>query len=259
MNNISRTGAQPSSSNINTDTGAISSAGLDVVDTYVDFMCPICNQFEKTEGETIKQLVSDNKITLNIHPVSILDRRRRERSSPAGWPAMFASPRRTRQRLCVHGGDVPEPAAESRLVSRRPDRLDRHAALSRVISEGDHLGQVHQVRPGTHSARRRQGDTTLVWNGAFERHSTRRRTSSRTQGLTTMRSPVGEGRAVPCGPHISTGSLVPCAFIGVSPHHIPLTADRPVCTSVSEAMAKKDGVIENRRRVRSAAQRDVPR
>merc|ERR1712169_27511 len=39
-----------------------------------------------------------------------------------------------------------------------------------------------------------------------------------------------------------------CACLGVSgqsgPAPTPITADRPVCISVSEAMAKKDGVIE---------------
>jgi protein-disulfide isomerase len=45
-----------------------------VVDLYEDFMCPICNEFEKQTGATIKQLVSENKITVRYHPVSILDR-----------------------------------------------------------------------------------------------------------------------------------------------------------------------------------------
>src|SRR6478735_12705227 len=37
-------------------------------------MCPICNQFEQSYGETIQGLVDDGSVTLNIHPISILDR-----------------------------------------------------------------------------------------------------------------------------------------------------------------------------------------
>ena len=44
------------------------------MDTYIDFMCPVCNQFEQLYGEAIDGLVDDGTITLNIHPISILDR-----------------------------------------------------------------------------------------------------------------------------------------------------------------------------------------
>jgi protein-disulfide isomerase len=43
------------------------------VDLYEDFMCPICHNFENQTGATIKQLVSQNKITVQYHTVSILD------------------------------------------------------------------------------------------------------------------------------------------------------------------------------------------
>jgi protein-disulfide isomerase len=68
-------GDPPKSSAVNSETGAIAVGdGPKTVDTYVDFMCPICNQFEQTYGETLQQLSSDGTITLNIHPISILDR-----------------------------------------------------------------------------------------------------------------------------------------------------------------------------------------
>ncbi|QPE04928.1 thioredoxin domain-containing protein [Microbacterium schleiferi] len=76
MNNSnSASGPVPAAANVNTETGAIAvGAGPNTVDTYVDFMCPYCNQFEQAEGETIKRLIDDGSITLNVHPVSILDR-----------------------------------------------------------------------------------------------------------------------------------------------------------------------------------------
>ncbi|MFG6446346.1 DsbA family protein [Microbacterium sp. P07] len=68
-------GPAPQSSAINAETGAIAVGdGENTVDTYVDFMCPICNQFEQTYGPTLEELSADGTITLNIHPISILDR-----------------------------------------------------------------------------------------------------------------------------------------------------------------------------------------
>jgi protein-disulfide isomerase len=65
----------PDSAVINPDTGAIAVGdGDQSMDTYIDFMCPVCNQFEQTYGEAIQGLVTDGTITLNIHPISILDR-----------------------------------------------------------------------------------------------------------------------------------------------------------------------------------------
>jgi len=67
-------GAEPKASNINTETGAISFGdGTGTMDTYIDFMCPICNQFEQTYGPEIAKLKDDGTITLNVHPIAILD------------------------------------------------------------------------------------------------------------------------------------------------------------------------------------------
>lgn len=68
-------GTQPTASNIDITTGAIHvGEGEQTLDTYVDFMCPICNNFEQVFGSTIESLVDDGTITLNIHPIAILDR-----------------------------------------------------------------------------------------------------------------------------------------------------------------------------------------
>jgi len=65
----------PSASNIEAETGAILVGdGEDRLDTYIDFMCPVCNQFEQVYGAEIAGLVDDGSITLGIHPISILDR-----------------------------------------------------------------------------------------------------------------------------------------------------------------------------------------
>ncbi|MCC4908207.1 thioredoxin domain-containing protein [Microbacterium sp. cx-59] len=76
MNNVaSGPGEVPEASNVDQSSGAISfGTGTDTVDTYIDFMCPYCNQFEQTEGDEIQKLVASGDVTLNVYPVSILDR-----------------------------------------------------------------------------------------------------------------------------------------------------------------------------------------
>ena len=69
-------GPSPSAANIDTETGAILVGdGDDRLDTFIDFMCPVCNQFEQVYGAEIEGLVDDGTITLGIHPISILDSR----------------------------------------------------------------------------------------------------------------------------------------------------------------------------------------
>ena len=68
-------GEAPQASNIDAETGAIAVGdGPDQLATYIDFMCPVCGQFESCTATTIEGLVDDGSITLNIHPISILDR-----------------------------------------------------------------------------------------------------------------------------------------------------------------------------------------
>jgi protein-disulfide isomerase len=68
-------GEAPQASNIEAETGAILIGdGENRLDTYIDFMCPVCNQFEQAYGESIQGLVDDGTATLGIHPISILDR-----------------------------------------------------------------------------------------------------------------------------------------------------------------------------------------
>lgn len=68
-------GVKPDAANIDVATGAIAVGdGASTMDTYIDFMCPVCNRFEQAYGEAIGALVDDGTITLNIHPISILDR-----------------------------------------------------------------------------------------------------------------------------------------------------------------------------------------
>ncbi|WP_167132823.1 DsbA family protein [Paramicrobacterium chengjingii] len=41
---------------------------------YLDYMCPICGQFEAANGEMLIQLAASGDIALELHPISFLDR-----------------------------------------------------------------------------------------------------------------------------------------------------------------------------------------
>lgn len=68
-------GTAPQSAIINDETGAIVFGDGDTeIDTYVDFMCPICGDFEDAYGEQLQSAAANGDITLNVHPISILNR-----------------------------------------------------------------------------------------------------------------------------------------------------------------------------------------
>ena len=71
MNNAATDpGEPPQGSGIDQETGAVVVGdGEQSMDTYIDFMCPICGQFEEAYGDAILELVDDGTITLNIHPM----------------------------------------------------------------------------------------------------------------------------------------------------------------------------------------------
>jgi len=55
-------------------TAFASGDGPVTIDIYEDFMCPVCHEFETSSGATLKQLVTDKKVTVRYHPIAILDR-----------------------------------------------------------------------------------------------------------------------------------------------------------------------------------------
>lgn len=69
-------GATPSSnSTFDAETGAVTiGEGKDTVAIFVDFQCPICNSFEEQFGASLEAAAADGKITLEYHPIAILDR-----------------------------------------------------------------------------------------------------------------------------------------------------------------------------------------
>ena len=73
-NQATDAGPAPKGDLINSETGAITYGdGEDTLAVYIDFMCPICNQFEKQYGESMQKAAEDGRITLEYHPIEILD------------------------------------------------------------------------------------------------------------------------------------------------------------------------------------------
>jgi hypothetical protein len=176
MNNISSgPGAQPSSSNINTDTGAISfGSGPDVVDTYVDFMCPICNQFEKTE---VRRSSSSSPTTRSPHPPRVHPRpcvagtKFSSRSASAMFAVAEADPANAYAFMEAMFQNQPQESSPGLSDDQIVSIAKARASASRVISRRRSPRAVHQVRPGARSARRRQGDTDAGGERYFrERH-----------------------------------------------------------------------------------------
>ncbi len=75
-NQATSAGPAPENEIVNSETGAISfGEGEDTVATYIDFMCPACNAFEQSYGEQLRTAAEEDRITLEIHPIAILDHR----------------------------------------------------------------------------------------------------------------------------------------------------------------------------------------
>lgn len=61
-------GGTPTPTDFSTFDDAVS------VVVYLDYMCPICGQFEQANGEMLTQLVASGDIVLEMRPISFLDR-----------------------------------------------------------------------------------------------------------------------------------------------------------------------------------------
>ncbi|WP_369369937.1 DsbA family protein [Promicromonospora sp. Populi] len=57
-----------------TGAAGTTNEGAPTLDVYVDYMCPICGQFESLNAASIAEMREAEDLTLIVHPVSILDR-----------------------------------------------------------------------------------------------------------------------------------------------------------------------------------------
>ncbi|WP_223622178.1 thioredoxin domain-containing protein [Microbacterium sp. EST19A] len=75
-NQATSPGAAPTSNGtFDADAGSISvGEGEDTVAVFVDFQCPVCKSFEDQYGPALEAAAEDGRITLQYHPIAILDR-----------------------------------------------------------------------------------------------------------------------------------------------------------------------------------------
>jgi protein-disulfide isomerase len=75
MNNTATAPAEaPAAAVVNEETGAITlGEGPNVVAEYFDFMCPYCGRYWETYSEDVNERVVAGEVTLEMHPISILD------------------------------------------------------------------------------------------------------------------------------------------------------------------------------------------
>lgn len=68
-------------------TGIPVGSGPVPVNIYLDYLCPICNQFEQSAQSTLDDQISKKKITVTYHPIAILN----DRSNPSGYSTRAGS------------------------------------------------------------------------------------------------------------------------------------------------------------------------
>lgn len=75
-NQATAPGAAPTSSeNFDAEAGAISTGdGEQTVSVFIDFQCPACKAFEDQFGAALQEKAANGDITLEHHPIAILDR-----------------------------------------------------------------------------------------------------------------------------------------------------------------------------------------
>ncbi|MEV8249301.1 thioredoxin domain-containing protein [Microbacterium sp. NPDC076768] len=75
-NQATAPGATPAANDtFNAEEGAVSFGdGEDTIAVFVDFQCPACQAFETQFGADMEAAAADGRITLEYHPIAILDR-----------------------------------------------------------------------------------------------------------------------------------------------------------------------------------------
>lgn len=155
-----RGGAEPKASYIDVQTGAISFGdGTNTVDTYIDFMCPICNQFEQTYGPELTSLKDDGTITLNVHPIAILDSQSQgteysSRAASAMYAVSIADPDKALDFMKAMYANQPDEGTagltDDEIVSIAEGAgVTMTDDLKKVITSGTYVGYVQKMTPKT--------------------------------------------------------------------------------------------------------------
>lgn len=122
-----------------------SNEGAKTLDVYVDYMCPICGQFEQTNSASVAELREGGDITLVVHPVSILDRASQgtEYSTRAASAAAWVADRAPEQFSAFHDAMFASQPAENtpglsdEQIAQVAEQAGVPADIAAGIADGD--------------------------------------------------------------------------------------------------------------------------
>lgn len=165
----------PASAVVDEETGAITFGdGANVLEEYMDFMCPHCGEYQEVYGETVAELVADGDVTLRLHPISILDRQSTNeystRSASAAYCVAEANPDAVYPFFDELLRDQPT-TADGLSDDELADVADQAGApeAADCIAAGEYMDFVTKMTPETPVAPGAQGigTPTVLLNGEF--------------------------------------------------------------------------------------------
>lgn len=113
-------------------SGAVVTVGTGkvVVDTYEDYLCPICNQFEKRYSAQIVDALNAGRITVRYHAIAILD--------PSSTPAGYAT-RAANAAVCSVAAGI-YPVYHAKLYAEQPAEGSAGLTNEQLVTFGTQLG-----------------------------------------------------------------------------------------------------------------------
>jgi len=123
--------------------------GAKTLDVYVDYMCPICGQFEAANAASIAEMREAGDLTLVVHPVSILDRvsQGTEYSTRAASAAAWVADQAPEQFSAFHDALFASQPEENTpgLSDEQLAQVAEQAGVPADVAAGIASGEAHET------------------------------------------------------------------------------------------------------------------
>lgn len=123
--------------------------GAKTLDVYVDYMCPICKQFETLNAASIAEMREAGDLTLVVHPVSILDRASQgtEYSTRAASAAAWVADQAPEQFSAFHDAMFASQPQENTpgLSDEQIAQVAEQAGVPADVAAGIASGEAHET------------------------------------------------------------------------------------------------------------------
>lgn len=132
------------------------------VDSYEDFLCPVCGQFEGRDSGAMEKALEAGQIKVRYHPLNLLD----SRSNPQGYSMLSAN-----AGLCAAeaGG---WPSFHASLYGKQPEEGGTGYTADQLVQLGKDTGAGGSyeqcTRSGTHNAQVQKSLETAEANPALQ-------------------------------------------------------------------------------------------